>query len=93
MLLLLISLLFAPQQRAEDFQAQGRRQMENPNEPLPPPRYVMPRTVYPRPWLGSVVRDEERARIHGNDERLSIAGIGQFVEFVYRSVMDVAAIK
>jgi hypothetical protein len=37
---------------SEDFQAQGRRQMENPNEPLPPPRDVTPRTEYPRPWLG-----------------------------------------
>jgi hypothetical protein len=37
---------------SEDFQAQARRQMENPNEPLPPPRDVTPRTEYPRPWLG-----------------------------------------
>ena len=36
----------------EDFQSQQRRQMENPNEPLPPPRDVTPRTEYPRPWLG-----------------------------------------
>jgi acetylornithine deacetylase/succinyl-diaminopimelate desuccinylase-like protein len=43
--------------------------------------------------LGSVVTDEERARIHGNDERLSIAGVGKFVEFVYRAVTDVAAAK
>lgn len=41
--------------------------------------------------LGSVVTDEERARIHGNDERLSIAGIGKFVELVYRATTDVAA--
>lgn len=40
------------QAAAEDFQAQARRQMENPNEPLPPPRDVTPRTEYPRPWLG-----------------------------------------
>jgi len=26
--------------------------MENPNEPLPPPRDTTPRTEYPRPWLG-----------------------------------------
>ena len=26
--------------------------MENPSEPLPPPRDVTPRTEYPRPWLG-----------------------------------------
>jgi hypothetical protein len=37
---------------ADDFQGQQRRQMENPNEPLPPPRDVTPRTEYPRPWLG-----------------------------------------
>jgi hypothetical protein len=37
---------------AEDFQTQARRLMENPNEPLPPPRDVTPRTEYPRPWLG-----------------------------------------
>ena len=36
----------------DDFQGQQRRQMENPNEPLPPPRDVTPRTEYPRPWLG-----------------------------------------
>ncbi len=36
----------------EEPQAQQRRQMENPNEPLPPPRDITPRTEYPRPWLG-----------------------------------------
>ncbi len=41
-----------PQTTQEDFQAQQRRQMENPNEPLPAPRDVTPRTEYPRPWLG-----------------------------------------
>ena len=37
---------------AEDRQGQQRRQMENPNEPLPPPRDTTPRTEYPRPWMG-----------------------------------------
>lgn len=36
----------------EDFQTQQRRQMENPTEPLPPPRDITPRTEYPRPWMG-----------------------------------------
>ena len=36
----------------EDFQSQQRRQMENPDEPLPAPRDITPRTEYPRPWLG-----------------------------------------
>jgi hypothetical protein len=42
----------APPVNTEDFQAQARRQMENPNEPLPPPTDTRPRTEYPRPWLG-----------------------------------------
>jgi hypothetical protein len=37
---------------ADDFQGQQRRQMENPDEPLPPPRDISPRTEYPRPWMG-----------------------------------------
>jgi len=36
----------------DDRETQQRRQMENPNEPLPPPRDITPRTEYPRPWLG-----------------------------------------
>jgi acetylornithine deacetylase/succinyl-diaminopimelate desuccinylase-like protein len=43
--------------------------------------------------LGSVVTDEERARIHGNDERLSVAGIGKFAQLVYQATADVAAAK
>src|SRR5262247_1988855 len=42
----------SPPAASEDFQSQARRQMENPNEPLPPPRDTTPRTEYPRPWLG-----------------------------------------
>jgi acetylornithine deacetylase/succinyl-diaminopimelate desuccinylase-like protein len=41
--------------------------------------------------LGSVVSEDDRARVHGNDERLSIEGIGKFVELMYRAVKDVAA--
>lgn len=42
----------APPAQQEDFQGQQRRLLENPGEPLPPPRDVIPRTEYPRPWLG-----------------------------------------
>jgi hypothetical protein len=35
-----------------DFQAQARRQLDNPGQPLPPPRDITPRTEYPRPWMG-----------------------------------------
>jgi hypothetical protein len=31
-----------------------RRQAENPDQPLPPPRDITPRTEYPRPWLGGM---------------------------------------
>jgi acetylornithine deacetylase/succinyl-diaminopimelate desuccinylase-like protein len=43
--------------------------------------------------LGSVAGDRERASIHGNDERISIEGLGKFVEFIYWAVVDVAASK
>jgi acetylornithine deacetylase/succinyl-diaminopimelate desuccinylase-like protein len=43
--------------------------------------------------LGSVAGDREQASIHGNDERISVEGLGKFVEFIYWAVMDTAALK
>lgn len=43
--------------------------------------------------LGSVATEDDRLRVHGNDERNSIEGLGKFVEFIYRSVVGVAASK
>jgi len=43
--------------------------------------------------LGSVAGDRERASVHGNDERISVEGLGKFVEFIYWAVVDVAAAK
>ncbi|MFY9573726.1 MAG: M20/M25/M40 family metallo-hydrolase, partial [Blastocatellia bacterium] len=43
--------------------------------------------------LGSVAGDRERASVHGNDERISIDGLGKFLEFLYWAVIDVAASK
>lgn len=43
--------------------------------------------------LGSVVTEGETSRVHGNDERLSITGLGQFLQFVYLAVTDIAATK
>jgi len=40
--------------------------------------------------LGSVAGDRERASVHGNDERISIEGLGKFVEFIYWAVAEVA---
>ncbi|MDE3154332.1 MAG: hypothetical protein KGN76_04480 [Acidobacteriota bacterium] len=34
------------------FQEQMRQRLEHPDEPLPAPRDITPRTVYPRPWMG-----------------------------------------
>jgi len=41
--------------------------------------------------VGSPITEEDNERMHGNDERLSIDGLGQFVEYVYRAVTEVAA--
>jgi len=35
-----------------DFEAERRRMLEHPDDPLPAPRDITPRTEYPRPWLG-----------------------------------------
>jgi acetylornithine deacetylase/succinyl-diaminopimelate desuccinylase-like protein len=43
--------------------------------------------------LGSVAGDRERASVHGNDERISVEGLGKFVEFIYWAVIDVAGSK
>ncbi|HKQ39460.1 MAG TPA: M20/M25/M40 family metallo-hydrolase [Verrucomicrobiae bacterium] len=43
--------------------------------------------------LGSVVTEGETSRVHGNDERLAIGGLGQFLQFVYLAVTDIAATK
>jgi acetylornithine deacetylase/succinyl-diaminopimelate desuccinylase-like protein len=43
--------------------------------------------------VGSVIGDRELATIHGNDERTSAEGLGRFVEFLYRAVIEVAAAK
>jgi len=44
--------------------------------------------------LGTVFIEQDGGnRAHGNDERVQLAGIKPFLEFVYRSVVDVAATK
>ncbi|MSO20216.1 MAG: M20/M25/M40 family metallo-hydrolase [Acidobacteria bacterium] len=40
--------------------------------------------------IDPVVSEEEIARMHGNDERVPIEGIGKFVEILYRAVVEVA---
>src|SRR4051812_27252167 len=41
--------------------------------------------------LGSVASDRERGAVHGNDERLSVDGLGKFVQLIYEAVTSVAA--
>ncbi len=41
-----------PANAPSEFESERRRAFEHPNDPLPPPRDITPRTEYPRPWLG-----------------------------------------
>lgn len=41
--------------------------------------------------LGAPESAEDAHRVHGNDERVSVEGLGRFVAFVYRAVSEVAA--
>ena len=41
--------------------------------------------------IGPAVTEEEVARMHGNDERISVEHLGKFIEFLYRAVVEVAA--
>jgi acetylornithine deacetylase/succinyl-diaminopimelate desuccinylase-like protein len=43
--------------------------------------------------LGSVSSDGDSTRVHGNDERLSVAGLAKFLEYVWWSVLEIAAAK
>lgn len=43
--------------------------------------------------IGTVVNAEDLKRIHGNDERLNIAGFGKFVEFIYAATNEIAGAK
>ncbi len=43
--------------------------------------------------LGSVTSDNDSTRVHGNDERLSVAGLRTFLEYVWWAVLEVAATK
>ena len=43
--------------------------------------------------VDSPTSEDDQSRMHGNDERLWIEGLGKFVEYLYRAVTDVAAAK
>ncbi len=41
--------------------------------------------------IGPMFEESEGSRAHGNDERLAVDGVEQFLEFMYRAVVEVAA--
>jgi acetylornithine deacetylase/succinyl-diaminopimelate desuccinylase-like protein len=43
--------------------------------------------------LGTVMSSDDRNRIHGNDERIQIAGFGKFVQFLYTATVEIAGAK
>jgi acetylornithine deacetylase/succinyl-diaminopimelate desuccinylase-like protein len=43
--------------------------------------------------IGTVMSIEDRKRVHGNDERIEIAGFGKFVEYLYFVTVDLAGAK
>jgi acetylornithine deacetylase/succinyl-diaminopimelate desuccinylase-like protein len=43
--------------------------------------------------IGTVMSPEDIKRVHGNDERVEIAGFGKFVEFLYAATMEIAGAK
>jgi acetylornithine deacetylase/succinyl-diaminopimelate desuccinylase-like protein len=43
--------------------------------------------------VGSIASEDDRSRIHGNDERISLSGLGRFFEYLYTAVVGVAGAK
>lgn len=43
--------------------------------------------------IGTLLAAEELKRIHGNDERVDIAGLGKFVQYLYAATLELAGSK
>jgi acetylornithine deacetylase/succinyl-diaminopimelate desuccinylase-like protein len=43
--------------------------------------------------IGTVMSADDLKRIHGNDERIQIAGFGKFVQFLFTATVDLAGAK
>jgi acetylornithine deacetylase/succinyl-diaminopimelate desuccinylase-like protein len=43
--------------------------------------------------IGAPASDDDALRVHGNDERMRLDGMGKFMEYLYSAVTDVAAAK
>jgi acetylornithine deacetylase/succinyl-diaminopimelate desuccinylase-like protein len=43
--------------------------------------------------VGTVMSAEDHRHVHGNDERIQIAGFGKFVEFLYTATVEIAGAR
>ncbi|HEX5434871.1 MAG TPA: M20/M25/M40 family metallo-hydrolase [Candidatus Angelobacter sp.] len=43
--------------------------------------------------IGTLGSEEDGKRIHGNDERVNINGLGKFIQFIYDATVDLAGAK
>jgi acetylornithine deacetylase/succinyl-diaminopimelate desuccinylase-like protein len=43
--------------------------------------------------IGTVASENDARRVHGNDERLEIAGFGKFIQFLYAATVEIAGAK
>ena len=43
--------------------------------------------------IGTVMSADDHRRVHGNDERIEIAGFGKFIEFLFTATADLAGAK
>jgi acetylornithine deacetylase/succinyl-diaminopimelate desuccinylase-like protein len=43
--------------------------------------------------IGTVMSNEDMKRVHGNDERVQIAGFGKFVQFLFTATVELAGAK
>ena len=43
--------------------------------------------------IGTVMSIDDHRRVHGNDERIEIAGFGKFIEFLFAATLDLAGAK
>ena len=41
--------------------------------------------------IGVPATSDDVSRVHGNDERVSVEGLGQLLEYMFAAVLDVAA--
>jgi len=43
--------------------------------------------------IGTPASVDDQRRIHGNDERVEITGLGKFVDFLYAATLEIAGTR